>query len=85
MASEEIADETTVNVRYAVTMPSAIRSRLDVEPGDEVRWSLTEEGSLTVEVARQRRGAIEDFEPVDMGATHAAEEHDALGVERRNG
>ena len=84
MASEETVDETTVNDRYAVTIPSAIRNRLDIEPGDKVRWSVTEDGSLDVEITRQRYGAFDDFEPVDMGATHAAEEHDRFGLERRD-
>lgn len=82
MASEEAADETTVNERHAVTIPSAIRRRLDIEPGDKVRWTVTEAGELSVEVTRNRHGAFTDFEPVDMEETHAVEEHDTFGVGR---
>ena len=84
MASDETADETSVTDRYAVTIPSAVRDRLDIEPGDKFRWRVTEDGTLDVEVVRQRPGAFDDFEPVDMGETHAAEDHDALAVEDRD-
>lgn len=49
MASEESADETTVNDRYAVTIPAAIRTRLDIQPGDKVRWAVIADESLEVE------------------------------------
>ena len=78
MTSEERAGETTVNDRYAVTIPSAIRSRLDVQPGDKVRWAVTADESLEVEVLKQRKGVFEDFEPIDAGPTDAAEDHDTV-------
>jgi len=78
MASEETADETTVNERYGVTIPSAIRSRLDIQPGDKVRWAIGADDSLEIEVVKQRRGVFEDFEPIDLGPTNAAEDHDAV-------
>lgn len=78
MAPEERAGETTVNDRYAVTIPSAIRSRLDIQPGDKVRWAVTAEESLEVEVVKQRKGVFKDFEPIDIGPTNAAEDHDTV-------
>ncbi|MFC7324145.1 AbrB/MazE/SpoVT family DNA-binding domain-containing protein [Halorubrum rutilum] len=50
-----------------VTIPAAIRRRLDIEPGDKLRWTTDDEGTLFVEVVKQRYGAFDDFEPVPMG------------------
>jgi antitoxin PrlF len=50
-----------------------------VKPGDRVRWRV-EDGELSVEIIRQRYGAFDDFEPVDIGEeTNAAEDHDIYG------
>lgn len=81
MGVDEARDETTVNDRYAVTVPAAIRDRLDVEPGDKIRWSVSDDGELSVAVVRQRSGVFEDFEPVDMGETDATSDHSLMGVE----
>ncbi len=81
MATNEFVDETTVSDRYAVTIPSAVRHRLDIEPGDKIRWRVTEAGDLAVAVVKQRYGVLADFEPVDMGDTHAADDHDTGAVE----
>ncbi|WP_424017651.1 AbrB/MazE/SpoVT family DNA-binding domain-containing protein [Halorientalis pallida] len=82
MGVDETSDETTLNDRYAVTVPAAIRERLDVEPGDKIRWSVSDDGDLSVEVVRQRTGVFQDFEPVDMGETDAANDHSLMGIER---
>lgn len=78
MASDEIVGESTVSDRYGVTIPARIRSRLDVRPGDKVRWRLMDDRSLHVEVIRQRYGAFDDFEPINLGTTNAAEDHDEI-------
>jgi len=82
MATEEASDETTVNDRYAVTVPAPIREQLDVEPGDKIRWAVTDEGELTVEVIKQQYGVFDDFQPVDAGETHAAADHSLMGIDR---
>ena len=43
------AVETTVSDRGMVTIPAALRRRLDIEPGDKLRWEA-DDGELTVEV-----------------------------------
>lgn len=83
MATDEPVDETTVSDRYAVTIPSTIRDRLGIDPGDKIRWKVTDDGDLEVVVVKQCYGVLEDFEPVDMGETHAAEDHDIGAVESR--
>ncbi|USZ68621.1 AbrB/MazE/SpoVT family DNA-binding domain-containing protein [Halorussus salilacus] len=74
-------ERTTVNDHYSVTVPAAIRNRLDIQPGDKLDWKVTDDGQLAVEVVQQRYGAFDDFEAVDMGATNAAEDHDAIAVD----
>ena len=74
-------DESTITENYAATIPAAVRSQLDVEPGDKLRWTATEDGALEVEVVRQREGALSDFEPEPMGGDGVAA-HDLTGVER---
>lgn len=81
MAANEPADETAVDDRYAVTIPAAIRNRLDIDPGDRIKWTVTEGGAVDIEVVKQCRGVFDDFEPVDMGETDAAADHDEIGVD----
>lgn len=79
MAAEDIPEETKVSDRGMVTIPADIRYRLDIEPGDKLRWDVTDEGDLTVEVIRQRFGAFEDYEPVEWEGDAVAD-HDLMGV-----
>lgn len=80
MATEDGPTETTVSDRGMVTIPAAVRRRLDIEAGDKLRWTVTDEGDLSVEVVRRRHGAFEDFEPVSMGGD-GLETHDIAGHE----
>lgn len=80
MDTDTYADETTVSERGAVTVPSEIRDRLDIRPGDKIRWRISNDGEVRVEVVNQRFGAFDDFEPVDIGETNAAEDHNLYGA-----
>ena len=80
MATDEPPEETTVSDRGMVTIPAAIRRRLDIEPGDKLRWTTDDEGTLSVEVVKQRYGAFDDFEPVPMGGG-GSDTHDLAGHE----
>ena len=62
MATQEPPGETKVSDSGVVTVPAALRRRLDIEPGDKLRWNTDDDGNLTVEVVRQRYGAFEDAE-----------------------
>lgn len=79
MATEDSPQETKVSDRGMVTIPASLRDRLDIEPGDKLRWHV-EDGDLTVEVVRQRYGAFDDFEAVPMGGD-GLETHDLAGHE----
>lgn len=80
MATDETPVETKVSDRGTVTIPASLRRRLDIEPGDKIRWDTDEAGDLTVEVVKQRYGAFDDFEPVPMGGG-GSETHDLVGRE----
>jgi len=72
-------DESTITENYAATIPAGVRKRLDVQPGDKLRWTATDEGELRVEIVRQRYGALDDLEPVHLGGV-TDEEIDAMGL-----
>jgi len=72
-------DESTITENYAATIPAGVRERLDVQPGDKLRWTATDEGELRVEIVRQRYGALDDLEPVHLGGV-TDEEIDAMGL-----
>lgn len=74
------AEETTVSDREMVTIPASVRRRLDIEAKDKLQWDVTEEGTLTVQVLRERYEAFDDFEAVSMGGG-GLESHDAAGNE----
>lgn len=81
MATEEAPEETKVSDRGMVTIPASLRRRLDIEAGDKLRWNVTEEGTLSVEVVRQRYGAFEDDDlKAPMGGS-GHETHDLAGRE----
>jgi antitoxin PrlF len=77
--SHEVEDETTVNESYSVTVPSAVRREAGVEAGDKIRWSVDEDGRLSIELVKQQYGAFSQLEPVDVGdPTDAGEDHDLV-------
>lgn len=80
MATDGPPEETKVSDRGMVTIPASLRRRLDIEPGDKLRWDVDEDGTLSVEVVRQGFGAFDDFESVPMGGD-ALETHDLAGHE----
>lgn len=81
MATQEAPEETKVSDSGVVTVPATIRRRLDIEPGDKLRWSTDEEGDLVVEVVRERYGVFEDDDmKADLGG-NGLETHDLAGYE----
>jgi bifunctional DNA-binding transcriptional regulator/antitoxin component of YhaV-PrlF toxin-antitoxin module len=77
--SHEVEDETTVNESYSVTVPAAVRREAGVEAGDKLRWHVDADGSLSVELVKQRYGVFSKLEPVDIGEeTDAAADHDLV-------
>lgn len=81
MAADDAPEETTVSDRGMVTIPAALRRRLDIEPGDKLRWSSDDEGNLTVEVRKQRYGAFTDDDMKAPMGGDGLETHDFAGNE----
>ncbi|AZH24807.1 AbrB/MazE/SpoVT family DNA-binding domain-containing protein [Haloplanus aerogenes] len=81
MSTEDASEETTVNDRGMVTIPASLRRRLDIEAGDKLRWNISEEGRLSVEVVRQRYGAFEDDDLQAPMGGDGLETHDLAGHE----
>jgi antitoxin PrlF len=74
-------EETTVNDRGGTTIPADIRKSLDIDAGDKLRWTVTEEGELSVQVVKQETGVFDDFEPLSLGGDGKTE-HNTTGAER---
>jgi AbrB family looped-hinge helix DNA binding protein len=79
MAAEDESVETKVSDQGSVTIPTSLRQRLGIEPGDKLRWTTDDTGNLSVEVIQQREGVFDDFEPVDAGKTDAIEAEREFG------
>lgn len=79
--SQGAEDETTVNDSYSVTVPASIREQADIESGDKIRWSVDDDGTVSIEIVKQRVGVFDDFEPASMGGDGATA-HDRTGAER---
>ncbi|MFC7114132.1 AbrB/MazE/SpoVT family DNA-binding domain-containing protein [Natronoarchaeum sp. GCM10025703] len=81
MATDGTPEETKVSDRGMVTVPASLRRRLDIEPGDRLRWDVDKEGNLSVEIVRQRYGAFDDDDlQADLGSD-GLEGHDVAGYE----
>lgn len=86
--SSQVEDETTVNDSFSVTVPSAVREEVGIEPGDKIQWAVDDSGGVSVEVVKERYGAFSELEPVDIGEeTDVVADHDtaALDAELTNG
>jgi antitoxin component of MazEF toxin-antitoxin module len=80
MSSDRTDAESTVSGNQA-NIPARIRHELEIDDGDQLRWELTDDGALRVEVVRQRSGTFVDFEGYDAeAATDVTDEHDGWGV-----
>lgn len=66
MATEDIPDDSKVRDDGSVRIPERVREQLDVDPGDRLQWSVTEEGELEVEVIRQEYGEFFDAPVVSL-------------------
>jgi len=61
-----------------VTIPASLRRRLNIDAGDKLRWDVDDDGTLSIEIVKQRYGSFDDFEPVSMGGD-GSETHDLAG------
>jgi len=81
MSSERVDSESKVSGNQA-NIPAHIRTKLDIDDGDKLRWHINDDGTLHVQVVQQRSGTFRDFDGYDGDqATEVESEHDAWGVE----
>jgi bifunctional DNA-binding transcriptional regulator/antitoxin component of YhaV-PrlF toxin-antitoxin module len=79
MPTEETPGESKLDDDYTLRLPEQVRDRLDVQPGDKIRWTVTEDGDLSIEVIEQEYGAFEDAPVISLGG--AANDHDCMGLD----
>ncbi|GAB3420049.1 AbrB/MazE/SpoVT family DNA-binding domain-containing protein [Haloparvum alkalitolerans] len=81
MGSDSVDAESKVSGNQA-NIPAAIRRELDIDDGDHLRWSLSDDGAVRVEIVRQRSGTFAEFDGYSgESETDVVAEHDAWGVE----
>ena len=81
MSSGDIDAESEVSGSSAA-IPEEVRRKLDIEDGDRLRWRLTDEDVVEVEVVRRELGSFHDFEGYEgEEETDVVEEHDSWGID----
>lgn len=77
--SRRPSEESRIDGDFSVTLPPEVRDRVEVDPGDRLRWRVEDDGTISVEVVGGRHGAFGDLDPVDTGeVTDATADHDTL-------
>jgi len=81
MSSEGVDSESKVSGNQA-NIPARIRSKLNIDDGDKLRWHIEDDGRLRVQVVQQRTGTFGDFDGYDGDEeTAVTAEHDTWGVD----
>lgn len=81
MTTDDVDAESTVSGNQA-NIPAHIRHELDINDGDQLRWRVTDDGTLQVEVVRRQSGTFDSFEGYDGAeTTDVRTDHDAWGVD----
>lgn len=81
MSSDRVDAESTVSGNQA-NIPAGIRHELGIDDGDQLRWEVTDDGRLRVEVVQQEVGSFADFDGyAGSEATDVTADHDAWGVD----
>jgi len=80
MSSDRVDAESTVSGNQA-NIPARIRHELGIDDGDQLRWEVSDDGRIQVEVIQQEAGSFAEFDGYEGGeATDATADHDAWGV-----
>ncbi|OIB56385.1 AbrB/MazE/SpoVT family DNA-binding domain-containing protein [Natrialba sp. SSL1] len=81
MSTDRVDAESKVSGNQA-NIPAQIRRQLDIDDGDQLRWSVEDDGTVRVEVVHREGGSFADFAGYDGNEkTDAAADHDAWGLE----
>jgi len=80
VSSDQIDAESTVSGNQA-NIPAQIRHELGIDDGDQLRWEVTDDGRIRVEVVQQKAGSFAEFDGYGGSeATDVTTDHDAWGV-----
>jgi len=63
---QEVEDKTIINESYWITVPAARRREAGVEASDKLRWHMDEDGTISVELIKQRYSAFSRLNPTDI-------------------
>ena len=76
----EFVSESKVSGNQA-NIPAYVRRELGIDDGDGLRWRLSADGHITVEVVHRDEGTFADFEGYGGGpGGDVVDEHDAFGL-----
>ena len=82
MSSDGVDAESTVSGNQA-NIPARIRHELGIDDGDHLRWEVTDDGRLSVEVVQQETGSFAEFDGyAGPESTDVTADHDAWGVNK---
>ena len=80
MSSGDVDGESEVSGTRAA-IPDEVRHKLGIEDGDRLRWRLTDEDVVEVEVVQRESGTFHDFEGYEgEDETDVVDEHDGWGI-----
>lgn len=81
MSSERVDAESRVSGNQT-NIPARIRRELDIDDGDTLRWHIEDDGTLRVQVVRQRHGTFRDFDGYrGHNGPDVTTDHDGWGVD----
>jgi len=81
MGVDDVAAESTVSGNQA-NIPAHIRHELGIDNGDRLRWQITDDGTLHVEVVRRGAGTFDGFDGYDgTETTDIRADRDAWAVD----
>lgn len=81
MSTNRVDAESKVSGNQA-NIPAQIRRQLDIDDGDQLRWSVEDDGTMRVEVVHREEGSFAGFTGYDGDEeTDAAADHDTWGLE----
>ncbi|KDE58220.1 AbrB family transcriptional regulator [Halostagnicola sp. A56] len=81
MSTDRVDAESEVSGNQA-NIPARIRRQLEIDDGDQLRWSVEDDGTVRIEVVHRRGGSFANFAGYDGDEeTDAASDHDDWGLE----
>ncbi|ELY37317.1 AbrB/MazE/SpoVT family DNA-binding domain-containing protein [Natronorubrum tibetense] len=81
MSTDRVDAESKVSGNQA-NIPAQIRRQLDIDDGDQLRWSVKDDGTVQIEVVHRCGGSFADFTGYEGNEeADGTTDHDAWGLE----